>query len=327
MKTNLDPSPSNTQSLKLARARLAEQIEGSARSALAVVPRILELLPQVGSVVDVGCGAGTWLHQFRLHGVSRVVGIDNVNPAAELLHIDKSEFLCQDLLSPLTVGKGFDLAISLGVAEHLPPELSENFVANLTGLSDAIVFSAAIPGQGGTNNANERWPSYWAALFGNHGFVCFDILRGSLWYDERIEWRYKQNMLIFVKRNRDDLIAGLKMKQENYKAPLDLVHPRCFEIYRIAALNAYSGQAGDMFQGSIGAGYMVERQLFTLRTRLLAIEQSTSWRAISFLQRIVAPYPGLRRFLRRTAKLGWWTLTLQLPGKILERVRARAKRR
>jgi hypothetical protein len=134
-------------------------------------------------------------------------------------------------------------------------------------------------------------------------------------------------MLIFVKKNRDDLVAKLKAKEENYKAPLDLVHPRCFEIYRAAALNAYPGQAAEgMSPGGINTWRMAEPQLFALRTRLLAIEQSTSWRAISFLQRIVAPYPGFRRFLRRTAKLVWWTVTLKLPGKILERARARAKR-
>lgn len=307
------------------RAFYAAQIEGSVRSASAVVPRILELFPWITSVVDVGCGAGTWLHQFRLHGVSRIVGLDIGDPSDDLLHIRKSEFLCKDLSVPFRLEGGFDLAMSLEVAEHLPPESAETFISNITQLSDVIIFGAAIPGQGGTDHVNERWPSYWAALFKKRGFVCFDVLRGSLWYDERVEWWYKQNMLIFVGKNRTDLTAALQAKCGGYKAPLDLVHPHCFEIYRAASVNAGPNQPGDAFPGETNIEHMA-LQLLELRAKLMTIEQSTSWRAISILRRMVSPHPRLRRFIRAIAKLVLWTFNFKLLDRIQERTRIRSSR-
>ena len=49
--------------------------EGSRRTAEAIVPLVLALVkPQ--SVVDVGCGLGTWLSVFKDFGVKDVFGID-----------------------------------------------------------------------------------------------------------------------------------------------------------------------------------------------------------------------------------------------------------
>ena len=49
--------------------------EVSLRSAEAIVPVVLRLV-QPQSVVDVGCGIGTWLSVFRTHGVIDVHGMD-----------------------------------------------------------------------------------------------------------------------------------------------------------------------------------------------------------------------------------------------------------
>ena len=54
----------------------AARLEGAARSAAVVVPLLLELFPWVTSVVDAGCSAGAWLHEFQLHGISRVLGLE-----------------------------------------------------------------------------------------------------------------------------------------------------------------------------------------------------------------------------------------------------------
>ena len=65
----------------------------------------------------------------------------------------------RDLAQPLQIDRRFDLALSLEVAEHLPPECGSEFVQTLTDLSSVILFSAAIPFQGGTDHLNEQWPS------------------------------------------------------------------------------------------------------------------------------------------------------------------------
>ena len=41
------------------------QCEGSYRSAKIVLDKALSILPQVNSVIDVGCGVGTWLKAWQ----------------------------------------------------------------------------------------------------------------------------------------------------------------------------------------------------------------------------------------------------------------------
>ena len=52
--------------------------EGSYRSAIKIIP-LLKALIQIRSVVDVGCGTGSWLKAFQENGVKDILGIDS-NP-------------------------------------------------------------------------------------------------------------------------------------------------------------------------------------------------------------------------------------------------------
>ena len=309
-------SSSNVRNLKALydKAFYAAQISGSAQSASVVVPRILELFPWVSSVVDVGCGAGTWLHQYHLRGVERILGLDGGEATAELMQIEKSEFLQKDLTLPFDLQERFDLAMTLEVAEHLPARYADTFVSNLTNLSDVIIFGAAIPGQGGTNHINERWPSYWISLFKKQGFRCFDVLRGGMWYDDRIEWWYRQNTFVFVNEQCSNLVEKLECVSAERKTPVDLVHPACFEMYR--------GTAELIEDGNLGEAAMPvtdRTELAILRERLYSIEHSTSWRVISIFQRLLAPYPRLRKFVRK----GMTAMRLLAKGQLLHTLRER----
>ena len=278
-----------------------DQFAGSARSAAAVVPLILGLFPSTRSVIDIGCGTGVWLHQYQLLGVPRILGLDSGNPPPNLLKIDEAEFLHVNLSGPFGVQERFDLAMSLEVAEHLDEAFAKSFVSNLTGLSDIIVFGAAIPGQGGTNHVNERWPSYWNALFEERGFRCFDVLRGQFWHNDLVEWWYAQNILVFVKKSRLDLVADLEKKIISNKVPIDLVHPRCFEVYK-RWLDDMLGNVDAGLADSTGQVSLERNLLKSLQERLNAIELSTSWRVMRVLQRAVARLPIIRGFLRFSAK-------------------------
>ena len=180
----------------------------------------LTQIPHVSSALDIGCGVGTWLSVLKERfGVGYVTGYDGpwVDPA--LLRISQCEFSEIDIEQGLPpISRRYDLAISLEVAEHLSPARGAELVTFLTESSDHVLFSAAIPGQGGTGHLNEQWPAYWADLFHARGYGALDTLRGQIWNDTQIPVWYRQNPLLFVR--------GVPMV-----SPLPLVHPDLYLAY------------------------------------------------------------------------------------------------
>src|SRR3954465_4873744 len=172
------------------------QMTGSRRSAERIVQIAMELLSPA-SVVDVGCGAGTWLAEFRAQGVSEIHGFDGDYVDRSLLQIPPEAFAPADLEQPLPATRRYDLAISMEVAEHLSPERGPSLVRDLTRLAPAVLFSAAVPHQGGTDHVNERWQDYWAGLFEEHGYTVRDGIRSRIWGDEQVEPWYAQNALLY----------------------------------------------------------------------------------------------------------------------------------
>lgn len=173
----------------------------------------------IGSALDVGCGLGGWLAAFARHGVDDVLGVDGPHVDRAALSIPPSRFVAHDLNTAIDLGRRFDLVISIEVAEHLEPAAAPRFVADLCRHGDVVLFSAAIPFQGGVGHINEQWPSYWAALFAARGFRPVDAVRAHLWDDPRIMYWYKQNMLLYVRE-------GVALDLPNVALPaLDVVHP------------------------------------------------------------------------------------------------------
>jgi SAM-dependent methyltransferase len=214
------------------RAFYEAQSPASLLAARRVVPAV-EALVSPRSVVDVGCGVGTWLSVFRERGVAEILGIDGsyVDPATLLIPAEC--FLPRDLTGPINVSRRFDMAISLEVAEHLPPSSSGSFVDQITGLSDIVLFSAAIPGQGGANHINEQWQSYWRRLFDERGYAAVDCLRYRFWDDAEVQAYYRQNMLLYVDRELLAHCPHLQAEAERGALiPSDLVHPLLLEFVR-----------------------------------------------------------------------------------------------
>lgn len=198
----------------------------SESSAAAVAPLLLDLVG-AGSVVDVGCGTGTWLRQFLELGVEDALGIDGEWVDREALRIPVASFQVADLAQPPEPERRFDLVVSLEVAEHLPPDSAEAFVDFLTGLGPVVAFSAAIPGQGGSGHVNEQWPGYWAEMFAARGFVPRDAIRPRIWNEERIAWWFRQNLLLYVESGRAGDYAELPQRPGD--EAMALVHPELFE--------------------------------------------------------------------------------------------------
>lgn len=164
-----------------------------------IVPEIMRIL-NPASVVDIGCGLGTFLYCFKKEGVKDVLGIDGswVNKQALSKYLDEAEFLEKDLEKPFTLDKKFDLVLSLEVAEHLSPQSAAIFVNNLVEAGKLILFSAAIPLQGGQNHINEQWLTYWEEKFLKHNYVIHDVMRPIFWDNPKIFWWYRQNMVLIA---------------------------------------------------------------------------------------------------------------------------------
>ncbi|PIS14419.1 hypothetical protein COT64_02780 [Candidatus Shapirobacteria bacterium CG09_land_8_20_14_0_10_39_12] len=201
---------------------------GSLKSAEQIVPLVLDLI-RLKSVVDIGCGTGSFLRVFRENGVNDIFGIDGEWMPKNKLQIPEEFFQSADLQRTFELNRKFDLVISLEVAEHLPVESAETFVGSLTSLGPVILFSAAIPFQGGINHMNEQWPEYWVRLFGQKDYVPVDCIRRKIWNNKEVCMWYAQNILFFVKR---DYLQKNKMLRKEYqqthKSFLSLVHPKLY---------------------------------------------------------------------------------------------------
>ncbi|MEX2112316.1 MAG: methyltransferase domain-containing protein [Pirellulales bacterium] len=200
--------------------------ELSRASARAVIPVLFEYV-RPASVVDVGCGIGTWLAEFQAAGVSDFQGVDGDYVERATLLIDAARFRCHDLATPLDVGRRFDLAVSLEVAEHLPEHAAGILVASLVRAAPVVLFSAAIPHQPGTGHINGQWPEYWIDLFARHDYLVVDCLRRRLWRNANIAWWYRQNAFLFVDQRKVGEYPHLaaEIAGAGGERPLPLVHP------------------------------------------------------------------------------------------------------
>lgn len=217
------------------------------RSARVVVPMLARWL-QPASVVDVGCGTGAWLAVFREQGITDLLGIDGEWLDAGALEIPPHCFLRRELSQPVRLDRHFDLVMSLEVAEHLPKEDADTFVESLVSLGRVILFSAAIPEQGGRHHVNEQWPEYWAQRFARHGYLPLDFLRPRIWNDPGVAWYYAQNLLLFVRQDHLASMPALPPPGVS-ETPLPLVHPRLYHA-KLSALRTWiertDGLAGDL---------------------------------------------------------------------------------
>ena len=170
---------------------------GSRRSARAAASILLPEM-KIASLLDVGAGHGAWAAEWLAAGVKTVVAVDGDYVQADQLAIPKKNFRAHDLSTPLDLKKSFDLVQSLEVAEHLPEGKAELFVDNLTRHGDVILFSAAVPHQGGEHHVNEQPPEYWREKFASRGYAAFDFVRPKLQGRSEVMPWYRFNSYVYA---------------------------------------------------------------------------------------------------------------------------------
>jgi SAM-dependent methyltransferase len=193
-----------------------------------IVPFIIKLF-HPASVLDVGCGLGNFLKVFIDAGITDVTGVEGEWLDFSKIVIDKNFIGIKDLEKPFDLQRKFDIALCLEVAEHISKDSSALLVKSLTAHSDVIVFSAAIPEQGGQNHINEQWIEYWETLFDKHDYKLYDTIRPFIWNINDIFWWYRQNIVVCIKSS----------KHVSFKTPPinNYIHPELY-LSKIAEINA-----------------------------------------------------------------------------------------
>ena len=176
-------------------------VDGPAsQSAPAVAASIMnDLSPR--AVIDVGCGTGALLAQLRAAGC-RVVGLEYADAAREMCRERGLDVRPFDIASDtMDDAQMCDVAISMEVAEHLPARVADRYVDLLARLGKTVVFTAAPPGQGGTDHVNEQPHEYWIRKFQERD-CALDQALTSRW---RQSWKesgdvqswYYNNLMVF----------------------------------------------------------------------------------------------------------------------------------
>jgi len=162
--------------------------------------KLIRNLVSFDNVVDFGCGIGAWLHAAKLLGAGNILGFEGEWIRENDIIIDQQHIRIADLSTEeLDLKKGFDLAMAIEVGEHLPETAAEGFCRSLTSASDHILFSAAIPGQGGLGHVNEQWLPYWVEKFWKLGYVPLEPIRPYIADDRSIQPWLRQNLVMFVR--------------------------------------------------------------------------------------------------------------------------------
>lgn len=204
----------------------ADQVDDSARAAAVILPIVFAPLAPA-RVIDIGCGQGAWLAAAGALGATTLTGLDGAWVERDKLRDPRIAFHPTDLAGEFAPPARHDLCISVEVAEHLPASRADGFVAQCCAAADAVVFSAAVPLQGGTEHVNEQRASRWAARFAAQGFDAFDVVRARVWEDARVSWWYRQNVVVYAKRDTSAhrALSGVPA----VPPPFDLIHPEGFE--------------------------------------------------------------------------------------------------
>lgn len=171
--------------------RISHESEQSAKE-------VFQALAAIGvkptSVADIGCGCGAWVQP----GI-KWTGVDHGTPQRALYPC--VEYVDADLSVGMPELPRHDMAICMEVAEHLPELQAEPLVKLLTSISDRVLFSAAIPKQGGTGHVNEQWQTYWEAIFKQYGFGAAKK-QPDIRFNKNVALWYRQNTVLYERNGK-----------------------------------------------------------------------------------------------------------------------------
>ena len=123
------------------------------------------------SVVDFGCGIGSYLQAANECGVGTIKGYDigKADSAVEFISEKIQRIISFNTdITKKVYTEHYDITLCVEVAEHVEPAQSMKLVENLTNSTSPegiCIFTAAPPGQEGNGHINCRPKNEWVEMF------------------------------------------------------------------------------------------------------------------------------------------------------------------
>lgn len=160
---------------------------------------------QPESIVDIGCGAGSYLNEFNKKGIKKLYGIDGSPAAKEEFLLSKDKLMIFDLAQKYEFKEKYDLGLCLEVAEHLEQKDADILVETIISTSDDLIFTAAVPGQGprSIGHINEQPHQYWIDKFAGKNFSYLESRTEEMRQEMKekgVVWWIVNNLMIFKKK-------------------------------------------------------------------------------------------------------------------------------
>ena len=158
----------------------------------------------IESVVDFGCGVGSYLEGHVRAGVTKVKGFEYnyLNAKKYIPDLLQPHVESGDVTRPIDSGK-FQCSWSVEVAEHILPDGTGQFIDNLVNASfEYILLTAAPPGQAGTGHINLRRKDFWIKAISEKGFKYLEAdveELGNAWKKRGAAWYVVRNLMLFKK--------------------------------------------------------------------------------------------------------------------------------
>jgi len=158
---------------------------------------------QPKSILDLGCGIGSYLEGALEGGCKDLYGIElNYDKAKKYITKNISFYIKSgDITKELNLKKKFDCVLSIEVAEHVEMSQVSFFINNIIRYAEKyILFTAAPPGQPGRGHINLKKKNFWIKYIEDKGVTYKDeIVQQCVkaWSDFNTPLYILQNLMVF----------------------------------------------------------------------------------------------------------------------------------